>query len=82
MPVAAGIEVEVKGSRDLMHLKSNAVDGVLLRTGSANCSPSGLKRQDNDVEYVADPALVRAFEQRFTELWDRPGNVLRGKSLP
>ncbi|MGI4831357.1 MAG: phospholipase D-like domain-containing protein [Janthinobacterium lividum] len=49
--LAAGIEVRVKGARDLMHLKSYAVDGRLLRSGSANWSPTGLKRQDNDVLY-------------------------------
>ena len=32
--VAGGIEVWVKGARDLMHLKSYAVDGRLLRTVS------------------------------------------------
>ncbi|MGI4831275.1 MAG: phospholipase D-like domain-containing protein [Janthinobacterium lividum] len=47
--LAAGIEVRVKGAKDLMHLKSYAIDGRLLRTGSANWSPTGLKRQDNDV---------------------------------
>jgi len=49
--LAAGVEVRGKGQRDLMHLKSYAVDGRLLRTGSANWSPTGLKRQDNDVLY-------------------------------
>jgi len=34
--LAAGVQVRVKASRDLMHLKSYAVDGALLRTGSAN----------------------------------------------
>ncbi len=34
--LAAGIEVRVKGARDLMHLKSYAIDGRLLRSGSAN----------------------------------------------
>jgi hypothetical protein len=32
----------------LMHLKSYQNDGRLLRTGAANFSASGLKRQDND----------------------------------
>ncbi len=30
--LAAGVEVRVKGARDLMHLKSYAIDGRLLRT--------------------------------------------------
>ena len=73
--LAAGIEVRVKGARDLMHLKSYAVDGRVLRTGSANWSPTGLKRQDNDVLYEASAEAVEAFERRFTELWDRAGNT-------
>ena len=32
-----------------MHLKSYQIDGRLLRTGAANFSASGLKRQDNDL---------------------------------
>ena len=32
-----------------MHLKNYQIDGRLLRTGAANFSASGLKRQDNDV---------------------------------
>ena len=73
--LAAGIEVRVKGARDLMHLKSYAVDGRLLRTGSANWSPIRLKRQDNDVLYETSSETVDAFERRFSELWDRAGNT-------
>jgi len=47
------------------------VHGALLRTGSANWFPTGLKRQDNDLRYEADPALARQFEARFTEMWER-----------
>jgi phosphatidylserine/phosphatidylglycerophosphate/cardiolipin synthase-like enzyme len=32
-----------------MHLNSYQIDGRLLRTGAANFSASGLKRQDNDL---------------------------------
>ena len=59
-----------------MHLKSYAIDGGLLRTGSANWSPIGLKRQDNDLRYERDPVLARQFEARFAEMWDRPGNLV------
>jgi len=72
--LAAGVQVRVKESRDLMHLKSYAIDGALLRTGSANWSLTGLKRQDNDLRYEVDPALVKLFQARFAEMWDRPGN--------
>ena len=73
--LAAGVEVRVKGAKDLMHLKSYVVDGRLLRTGSANWSPTGLKRQDNDVVYESSPEAAEAFERRFTELWNREGNT-------
>jgi phosphatidylserine/phosphatidylglycerophosphate/cardiolipin synthase-like enzyme len=52
--LAGGVEVRVKASQDLMHFKSYVIDGALLRTGSANWSPTGLKRQDNDVHYEVD----------------------------
>ena len=32
-----------------MHLKSYQIDGRMLRSGAANFSASGLKRQDNDL---------------------------------
>ncbi len=62
--LAAGIEVRVKGARDLMHLKSYAIDGRLLRTGSAHWSPTGLKRDDNNVRYESSPAVKR-FERNL-----------------
>ena len=49
--IGAGVQVRVKGARDLMHLKSYCIDGRMVRTGSANWSPTGLKRQDNDIRY-------------------------------
>ena len=56
--LAGGVEVRVKASQELMHFKSYVIDGVLLRTGSANWSPTGLKRQDNDVHYEVDTTLA------------------------
>src|SRR5262249_17313301 len=45
-----GIEIRVKhAGAPLMHLKSYQIDGRWLRTGAANFSASGLKRQDNDL---------------------------------
>ncbi len=39
--------IRMKAPGPYMHLKSYAVDGQALRTGSANLSASGLKQQDN-----------------------------------
>jgi phosphatidylserine/phosphatidylglycerophosphate/cardiolipin synthase-like enzyme len=72
--LAGGVEVRVKASQDLMHFKSYVIDGILLRTGSANWSPTGLKRQDNDVHYEIDTKLAALFETRFETMWDRATN--------
>ena len=65
-----GVEIRIKHkARDPMHLKTYQTDGRLLRTGAANFSASGLKRQDNDLIVIesADAAMKfkRAFETRF-----------------
>jgi len=73
--LASGVEVRVKGQRDLMHLKSYAIDGRLLRTGSANWSPTGLKRQDNDVRYESSAEAVERFERKFEDMWVSSGNM-------
>lgn len=68
------IEIRVKRSRVLAHLKAFCVDNELLRDGSANWSPTGLKRQDNNARYTTAPSEVHAFEENFEEIWNRPGN--------
>lgn len=61
--------VRIKKRGPLMHLKAYAVDAVLLRTGSANLSPSGLKQQDNDLIILRDLPAVAKFEARFAEVY-------------
>lgn len=68
------IHVKVKGGRELMHMKAYLVDGVLLRDGSANWSPSGLKRQDNNAHFSADPEQVKRFRDTFEAMWARSDN--------
>lgn len=68
------VEVRIKHSRVLMHLKSYAVDGHTLRSGSANFSASALKHQDNDLVLTRDAATVRRFELDFNQIWVRPDN--------
>ena len=69
-----GIQIRVKGSRELMHLKAYLIDGSLLRDGSANWSPSGLKRQDNNAHFTSDRAQIAAFQQIFEQMWNRADN--------
>ncbi|HUB65339.1 MAG TPA: phospholipase D-like domain-containing protein [Methylocella sp.] len=72
-------EIEVRFKRagsPLMHLKSYQIDGRWLRTGAANFSASGLKRQDNDLLVIESPAAVTAFERRFDSIF------AEGETLP
>jgi phosphatidylserine/phosphatidylglycerophosphate/cardiolipin synthase-like enzyme len=52
-----------------MHLKSYAIDGEVLRTGSANFSASGEKQQDNDLVVLRDKDSAAVFERRFEVMW-------------
>ena len=47
--------IRMKAPGPYMHLKSYAIDGRILRSGSANLSASGLKQQDNDLIIVREP---------------------------
>ena len=53
-----------------MHLKAYAIDGQVLRTGSANFSTSGENAQDNDLFVVRDPSAATKFEAHFERMWD------------
>jgi phosphatidylserine/phosphatidylglycerophosphate/cardiolipin synthase-like enzyme len=61
-----GVEIRVKRENSaLMHLKSYEIDGRLLRTGAANFSASGLKRQDNDLIEIQDAQAAAKFKHAF-----------------
>jgi phosphatidylserine/phosphatidylglycerophosphate/cardiolipin synthase-like enzyme len=68
------IHVRVKGVVALAHLKAYAVDGKLLREGSANWSPQGLKVQDNSLVMIREPGVVSRFESDFEAIWNRTSN--------
>ena len=73
----AGIHIRVKppSRSELMHLKEYLVDGTLLRDGSANWSPAGLREQDNEARFTGDPRQIEAFEARFDAMWKRTSNL-------
>lgn len=66
-PIADGVRMKPPGP--YMHLKAYAIDRAVLRTGSANLSASGLKKQDNDLIVLRDPKAAFAFEARFNAIW-------------
>jgi phosphatidylserine/phosphatidylglycerophosphate/cardiolipin synthase-like enzyme len=48
-----------------MHLKSYQVDRHVLRTGAANFSASGLKREDDDLIVIESVEVAMAFKRNF-----------------
>lgn len=66
---AAGAALRVKPGGELMHLKSYCVDGRILRTGAANFSWSGERRQDNDLIVIRSAAACAGFEADFARMW-------------
>jgi phosphatidylserine/phosphatidylglycerophosphate/cardiolipin synthase-like enzyme len=52
-----------------MHFKAYQIDGRILRTGSANFSPSSLKRQDNDLVIVHSSEAAEAFSRNFDRVF-------------
>lgn len=65
----------VKRSIVLMHLKSYCIDGLILRSGSANWSPLGETEQDNEASWEDDPAKIELFQAKFEAMWNRPDNL-------
>jgi phosphatidylserine/phosphatidylglycerophosphate/cardiolipin synthase-like enzyme len=60
--------VEIRAKREssyLMHLKSYQIDGRIVRTGAANFSVSGLKREDDDLTVIESAAAAMAFKRNF-----------------
>ena len=62
--------VRIKRSGPFMHLKAYAIDGELLRTGSANFSTSGERQQDNDLVVIRDAKVAALFDAHFERMWD------------
>ena len=62
--------VRLKRGCPSMHLKAYAIDGVLLRTGSANFSTSGENAQDNDLIVIRDAEAAARFDAHFERMWD------------
>ena len=52
-------------SSALMHLKSYQVGGHVLRTGAANFSASGLKREGDDLIVIESAEAAMAFKRNF-----------------
>jgi phosphatidylserine/phosphatidylglycerophosphate/cardiolipin synthase-like enzyme len=62
--------VRIKRGGPYMHLKAYAIDGEVLRTGSANFSTSGENAQDNDLIVIRDRSAAAKFDAHFERMWD------------
>jgi phosphatidylserine/phosphatidylglycerophosphate/cardiolipin synthase-like enzyme len=62
--------VRIKPFGPLMHLKAYAIDGEVLRTGSANFSAVGERQQDNDLIVIRDAGAAAKFDAHFERMWD------------
>jgi len=68
------IRVKPASRVDLMHEKC-WTNGTVLREGSANWSPAGLRIQDNNVRFTSNPEEIKAFVADFETMWNRAGNL-------
>jgi phosphatidylserine/phosphatidylglycerophosphate/cardiolipin synthase-like enzyme len=72
-----GVEIRIKHETSApMHLKSYQIDGRLLRTGAANFSASGLKRQDNDLIVIESAEAAASFKRNFDARFASGGEAL------
>jgi hypothetical protein len=77
------VEIRVKRSKVLMHLKGYAIDlfdgqgyyVYLTRDGSANFSEQGERLQDNSAIFTQDSKAGLAFSSKFRAMWARPDNL-------
>jgi phosphatidylserine/phosphatidylglycerophosphate/cardiolipin synthase-like enzyme len=70
----------VAGIPDLMHHKYVIRDGASVWTGSMNWTDDSWSREENAVAVVHDPAIARAYELDFGQLWST-GDVAKSGSV-
>ena len=71
-----GVDMKIKAVDDgFMHLKAYSISNVILRTGSANDSVSGLERQDNDILVITDKVAIESFNRKYESMWSRTSNT-------
>src|SRR5262249_35013571 len=72
--------VEIRAKREnsaLMHLKSYQIDWRVLRTGAANFSAVGLKREDNDLVVIENAEAAVQFKRNFEAKFASGDDLIR-----
>jgi phosphatidylserine/phosphatidylglycerophosphate/cardiolipin synthase-like enzyme len=67
--IKAGVSVRFGYQRGIMHNKFTLVDGKRLETGSFNYSDGATSKNNENQIYLDDPAIVKRYQARFTEIW-------------
>jgi phosphatidylserine/phosphatidylglycerophosphate/cardiolipin synthase-like enzyme len=76
-----GVQVKVKHSTILMHLKSYQVDNKIVRSGSANFSTLGEGSQDNEASWDDDTEKIAEFKSKFEQMWSRSDNLTIAQAI-
>jgi phosphatidylserine/phosphatidylglycerophosphate/cardiolipin synthase-like enzyme len=64
-----GLDVRFRRDGPLLNLKSYAIDGRTLRTGSSNLTMSGEREEETEITAV-DAVAASRFEARFEQFWE------------
>lgn len=72
-----GIKVKTENRAGKMHMKSIIIDDRYSIIGSMNFTKSGEKYNDENIIIIDNPALAKAFKEKFVYFW----NAIPGKWL-
>lgn len=80
---AAGIPVKVETWGGKMHMKSAAIDGKTVITGSMNWTSAGEGGNDENTTVIHSPTIAKQYEVFFDKLWASiPDKWLQGRPDP
>jgi phosphatidylserine/phosphatidylglycerophosphate/cardiolipin synthase-like enzyme len=75
--IKGGIQVKYGHQRGIMHNKFTIVDGRMIETGSFNYTNNATENSNENQVYLAKPAIVERYKQRFEAIW-REGDPVSG----
>ena len=67
----AGAQVRYGHQRGIMHNKFVVVDGKMIETGSFNHTNHASRANNENQVYLANPAIVSRYAQRFEKIWEQ-----------
>lgn len=67
--IKAGANIRYGRQRGIMHNKFVIIDGKMIETGSFNYTNHASEANNENQVYLANPAIVERFKNRFEEIW-------------